>query len=105
MFAILRMEIQTATFLATRTVEAEFTETMPFAVDQCYIITIAQHRLYESARATVACVVPGAADKIIPVMAMLVAREKAKEAEREQIIAEAPELLVRTRFRQRLPLS
>jgi hypothetical protein len=103
MFAILGMEIQAATFLATRTVEAEFIETMLFAVGQGHIVTIAQHRLYESALATVACVVPGAADKIIPVVAMLVAREKAKEAEREQIIAQAPEWLVRTRFRQRLP--
>jgi hypothetical protein len=46
---------------------------------------------------------PAAADKNIPVVAMLVAREKTKKAEREQIIAEAPEWLVRTKFRQRLP--
>jgi hypothetical protein len=32
---------------------------MLFAVDQSYVVTTAQHRLYAPALATVACIVPG----------------------------------------------
>jgi hypothetical protein len=95
MFAILGMEIQTVAFLATRAIEAEFIERMLLAVEQGCVVTIAQHRLCEAALATVACVVPEAADRVVPLVAMLFARERADEAERQQILAEAPEWLSR----------
>jgi hypothetical protein len=93
MFAILGVEIQTVVFLATRVIKAEFIERMLIAVEQGCVVTIPQHRLYERALATLACVVPEAADRVVPILAMLITRARVNEAERQRIIAEAPEWL------------